>query len=151
MLALRERPAYRYELSATNVGFADWAFRPRGEIARFDESNCAPLPALAGNALDARFRSWRGASGRGYVFSVYDRQSCPAYEQAVVIVASVEPNGARRVIFTGDTGFFPDIVLAGASKTGPADREIEFHMHLLATSAAQRTAVIADLAQAARS
>jgi hypothetical protein len=144
MLALREQPAHRRERPAMNVRPAD-----PSAVARDGEST--PLLALAGGALDGRFRSWRGASGQRYIFSVYDRQSCPAYEHAVTMIATVEPDGERRIIFVGDTGCFPDILLANAARKSPADREIEFHVHLLATSRAQRSAVVADLVQARRS
>jgi hypothetical protein len=110
---------------------------------RFDN---APLTALAGEALGQRFRSWRGRSGKRFVFSVYDLASCPAYEHAVMIVAAASPDGERRVISIADTGSFPDIVLAKAGATGPAHSALELHIHLLAQSRAERLAVIADLA-----
>ena len=44
--------------------------------------------------LRRKYRSWRGRSGRAYMFSVYSPFDCPAYEDAVLIVAS---RGGRRV------------------------------------------------------
>lgn len=118
-----------------------------GEPAgRRRSADSAPLTALAGDALDGRFRSWRGRSGRRYVFSVYDSVSCPAYEHAVMMVAAKTPDGQRRILSIVETGCFPDIVLAkAAAMTGP-DGAPEFHIHLLARSPAERIKLIADLA-----
>jgi hypothetical protein len=111
----------------------------------------APLRALAGGALGARFRSWRGASGRRYVFSVYDQHSCPTFEHAVALIATVGRSGERRAIAVEDTGCFPDISLAKAAARIPSGDACEVHIHLLATSRTERAALIADLSQARRS
>ena len=118
---------------------------------RGDRFDSAPLSVLTGDMLEGRFRSWRGSSGRRYTFSVYDRDSCPAYEHAVMIVAAVLSDHGRRMIFIGDTGCFPEIALSEAAKPRPAEGAIEFHVHLLARSRAERIAVISDLAQPRRS
>jgi len=110
------------------------------------EDDGAPLAALAGEPLDGRFRSWRGRSGRRYVFSVYHPASCPAYEDAVLLAAAVAPDGGRRPLFIGDTGCFPDIVLARGADSAPRGAAVEMHVHLLAGSRAGRDAVLADLA-----
>lgn len=141
MLALHEQLAHS----------GDRARRRSGWSARRENSDAAPLMALAGNALGERFRAWRGASGRRYVFSVYDRQSQPAFEHAVAVAVAVEEDGASRIVLVEDTGCFPELVLARALEGIAVDREIEFHIHLLATSRADRAAVIADLAQPRRS
>jgi hypothetical protein len=129
MLALDEHPAGPSELAARN--------------RRSDAS--APLSALAGEALGSRFRSWRGSSGRRYVFSVYDAQTCPAYENALMIVAEATAEGGRRLISIGDTGCLPDLALAKARRVG-AGAGLEFHVHLLARSRVERIAAISDLA-----
>ena len=106
----------------------------------------APLAALAGESLAKRFRHWRGASGRRYVFSVYDRRCCPAYDDAVLIVAEVDADGERRASFIADTGVLPELVLAQADeRAASAERAVEFHVHLLAATRAERAALIADL------
>jgi hypothetical protein len=132
MLALGEHPTRRSDISARNRGRDD----------------SAPLSALAGDALGGRFRSWRGRSGRRYVFSVYDPLSCPAYEDAVMIVAEAS-DGERRVVSIGETGSFPDIALAKAAGQATSGR-LELHVHLLARSRAERLALIADLAHLRR-
>jgi hypothetical protein len=134
MLALDEQSALRRHPAAGNCRRAD----------------SAPLSALAGDALDSRFRSWRGRSGRRYVFSVYDRLSCPAYEDAVMMVIAAAPEDQQRIVAISLTGCFPGIDLAAAGRLHAADSRIEFHIHLLARSRADRLAVIADLAHLCR-
>ena len=151
MLALHEQLAYPCGQSALEIRPVGWTPRPARFSPSFGEGASAPLRALAGEALAARFRSWRGASGRRTIFSVFDRQSCPAYEHVVAIIAALDPDGERRIMFIGDTGCFPDLALAKAASEIPAASDIEFHFHLLATSRVERAAMIADLAQAGRS
>jgi hypothetical protein len=151
MLALHEQLAHPRAQSALEVQPIGWTPRPARSSAPFHAGASAPLRALAGEALAARFRSWRGASGRRYIFSIFDRQSCPAYEHVVAMIVTRDPDGERRIMFIGDTGCFPELALARAAKEIPVAGEIEFHLHMLATSRAERNAMIADLAQAGRS
>jgi hypothetical protein len=151
MLALQEQlddPRGQSTLGVQPVG---WTSRPARFRASLSESASAPLRALAGEAFAARFRSWRGVSGRRYIFSVFDRQSCPAYEHVVAMIVARDVDGERRIMFIDDTGGFPDLTLAKAVTGIPAEREVEFHFHLLATSRPERAAMIADLSQASRS
>ena len=148
MLALEEQAEYRSDdanlRDGHRTGRASRASRPS---CRFPDS--APLQALAEGGLRAKFRSWRGASGRRYVFSVYDRHSCPAYSDAVLVVASALADGDRKIVFAADTGCFPDMVVAkAAAKFAGA---FEFHVHLLARAPDERRAVIADISHAGRS
>lgn len=114
------------------------------------EADGEPLAALDGDTLSPHFCSWRGASGRRYIVSVYEPQACPAYCDAVLIAVAVGYDGRRRPLAFADTGVFPEPLLARTAKTlanGP-DR-LEFHLHLLAASAAERRAALDDLAAAA--
>ncbi len=125
------------------------AFAMPGESAPWHlrEPESAPLSVLASEGLGGRFRFWRGASGRRFMFSVYASEACPAYDQAVLVGAAVEPDGARRILFIADTGAFPEPVLDRARRTlAKARNKVEFHVHLLALSPRERMAVIADLA-----
>ncbi|MGA2792264.1 MAG: hypothetical protein ABSE69_01835 [Roseiarcus sp.] len=153
MLALQDRAAYRRDRTDAQGQAPGWAARPPGPSLHFREGDdSAPLSALAGDALGAHFRSWRGASGRRYVFSIYGPPSCPAYDHAVIVVAAVDAAGDRTDVFIADTGCFPEIVLASAAaKWTRADAEIEFHIHLLAKSPAERRALISDLSHPPRS
>jgi hypothetical protein len=119
------------------------------------EPESAPLSFLAGERLGARYRFWRGASGRRFMFTVYPSDACPAYDRAVLVGAAVEPDGARRIVFIADTGAFPEPVLDRARAALARIRpRVELHVHLLAESPAERLAVIDDLvspaAEAAR-
>jgi hypothetical protein len=114
------------------------------------ETDGEPLAALIGEGLSPRFCSWRGASGRRYIVSVYDANACPAYCDAVLIAAAVGADGRRRALAFADTGAFPEPLLARALKalSNVAER-MEFHLHLLAASPAERSAALDDLQAAA--
>jgi hypothetical protein len=115
-----------------------------GDAARLVDNR--ELSALAGDSLAGRFRHWRGSSGRRYIFSVYDPDSCPAYDGVVLIGAAIDENNERRIIFVADTGILPDVALARArEKAAACDCAVEFHVHLLASSRRERAAAIADL------
>jgi hypothetical protein len=109
------------------------------------------LAALAGMPFSARFSSWTGVSGRRYVFSVYPASTCPAFCYAVLLAAVRDGPGRLRVVSTRGTGAFPEPVIARAQRElrnfGP---RLEFHLHLLPSSPADRAATIADLAIAPR-
>jgi hypothetical protein len=111
----------------------------------------AALAALAGMPFSARFCSWTGRSGRRYVFSVYPASQCPAFCHAVLLAAVRERPGRPRLVSVRDTGTFPEPVVARAQREfrgfGPG---LEFHLHLLPSSPADRAAIIADLAIASR-
>src|SRR5476649_216980 len=95
----------------------------------------APLAALAGEGLGGRFRYWRGASGRRFMFSVYSSAACPAYDYAVLIGVGIAADGGRQILFIADTGAFPEPVLARARAIlAKAGMRVELHVHVLAES-----------------
>jgi hypothetical protein len=116
---------------------------------RQDRTGGAALAALAGTSIADRFCSWIGSSGRRYVFSVYPAAECPAFRDAVLLAAVRDMTGQRRAVLSRDTGAFPEPVVAKAQRQlmsyGPG---LEFHLHLMAASPAERAATIADLAVA---
>ena len=114
------------------------------------EPDAEPLAALADEALSPRFCAWRGASGRRYIASVYPASACPAYCDAVLIAVAAGADGRRRILAVADTGVFPEPVVArlAATFTPLADR-LEFHLHLLAATPAERRAALDDLSAAA--
>jgi hypothetical protein len=113
---------------------------------RGDSRGGSALAALAGMPLASRFCSWTGLSGHRYVFSVYPASSCPAFCHAVLL-AVVRESSRRRVICVRDTGAFPEPVVARAQRELRAfGLGLEFHLHLLPSSRADRAATVADLA-----
>jgi hypothetical protein len=112
-----------------------------------DGARGSALSALAGTPLAQRFCSWRGLSARRYVFSVYPASDCPAFCDAVMLAAVRDDAGRLRVLSVRDTGAFPEPVVARAERElrayGPG---LEFHLHLLASSPAERAAAVTDLA-----
>jgi hypothetical protein len=112
-----------------------------------DGTGGSALAALAGTLFSSRFFSWAGLSGRRYVFSVYPALACPAYCNAVMLAAVRDGAGRRRVVSVRDTGAFPEPVVARAERELRAfGAGLEFHLHLLASSLAEREATVADLA-----
>jgi len=104
------------------------------------------LAALAGTPLAQRFCSWTGLSGRRYVFSVYRAPDCPAFCDAVLLAAVRDDAGRLRVVSVRDTGAFPEPVVARVERELRAfGARLEFHLHLLASSPAERAAVVADV------
>ena len=121
--------------------------RPEVHGARSEASSA--LRALEDEGFSDRFRNWKGASGRAYIFSVFDAALCPAYCQAVVIAASVDRGRRRVALGFADTGSFPEPKLAQLRRAHQADgRRLEFHVHLLAGTADERRALIRDLESA---
>src|SRR5271156_97550 len=114
-----------------------------------DRIGASGLAALAGTRFAQRFCSWTGQSGRRYVFSVYPASDCPAFCDAVMLAAVRDDAGRLRVVSVRDTGAFPEPVVARAERELRAfGASLEFHLHLLASSPAERAAAVADLALA---
>lgn len=112
-----------------------------------DRPDGAALAALAGMPFSSRFCSWTGLSGRRYVFSVYPASSCPSFCHAVLVAAVRRGPGRPRIVSARDTGTFPEPVVARAQREFRAyGSGLEFHLHLLPSSSAERSATIADLA-----
>ena len=105
------------------------------------------LAALEGMPISSRFCSWGGLSGHRYVFSVNPASECPAFRDAVLLAVVRDMTGQRRVVSVRETGAFPEPVVEKAQRElrafGPG---LEFHLHLLAPSPAERAATVADLA-----
>lgn len=122
-----------------------WLVAPQRRAA----SAASGFAALSQTSLASRFVAWAGLSGRTYVFSVYAPAACPAFCDAILL-AVARDDGERRVLAALDTGVFPEPILARAARElGPRVETLEFHMHLLARSSAERRAALADL-EAAR-
>jgi len=139
----------------SHIGPATQAFSDPPAPAWFESPVCSfgrdcetmGLAALADTPLASRFCAWPGISGRRYVFSVYPSSECPAFCDAVLLAVVRDEMGRRRVVSIVETGRFPEPVLLRAGRDFRAHAaKLEFHMHLLAASAADRAAALADLA-----
>ena len=92
---------------------------------------------------------WR-RSGRRYIASIYEAHACPAYCDAALIAVAANCHGERRIVALADTGAFPEPVVARLAQTlAPAAERLEFHLHLLAATSAERRAALDDLAASA--
>jgi hypothetical protein len=105
------------------------------------------LAGLTGSTLSDRFRSWRGRSGRRYIFSIFrDWDGGAEFREAVVVAAERGPDGGRRILLVDSTETFPELLLQGrALAEARAQGANELHVHLLAASASERRAIVADL------
>ncbi len=110
----------------------------------------APLAGLSSSTLSDRFRSWRGRSGRRYVFSVFRLESglerLPVDAEAVVIAVLHEVDGTRRKLWVAETGDDPHHFFRSDRLRSLAARpDVELHLHLLAVTASDRRAIVDDL------
>ena len=114
---------------------------------RQNKNRGSSLAALDGMPISSRFCSWIGLSGQRYVFSVYSSAECPAFRDAILLAAVRDMMGQRRIVSVRETSAFPEPVVAEIQRElralGPG---LELHLHLLATSPAERAAIVADLA-----
>ncbi len=113
----------------------------------------APLAGLAGSDQSQRFRYWRGASGRRYLFSVFpigSRRSidlCPRFDNAVVLAVKHGAGDEREILCLDQTGTIPDLFFDGQQlRDAVAVGGNEIHVHLLTEHAEGRLAMLRDLA-----
>ena len=124
--------------------------RPSEACARLQASQADPagrgFAALSQSPLTSQFLAWRGASGKSYVVSIYAPADCPPFCDAILLTVARDQAGVRRILAAIDTGAFPEPVVARAERDlGASAEAIEFHVHLLARTAAERRAILADL------
>ena len=111
-----------------------------------DDRGGRECPALSRTPMASQFFSWRGLSGKSYVFTVFAASYCPAFCDVVLLAVARDERGARRILMGLDTGAFPEPVLARAERELSVHADaLEFHVHLLARSLGERRAALADL------
>ena len=149
MIAVRTCEFLRLAAPVPFAGFCEdetpvWAL-PIGPPGNVRSPASAPLAALAGGALAHRFHTWRGASGRRHVVSVFAAADCPDYDEAVFLAVSADTLGNRRILgISGDA----DTAARLCRDNNDNGQSGEIHVHLLAETPASRAAVTADLAAA---
>ena len=107
-----------------------------------------PLAALDRTGLENLFQSWRGASGRRYICSVYPVGEAPAFDCARAIVVAVRKNAeGASIAFVFEPGAQgeSDGLRQWTQKARQYGAE-EWHVHLLAGSEAERAFALRDLA-----
>ncbi len=113
----------------------------------------APLRCLSDGALSARFHKWRGASGRGYICSVFPVRAgeglggLPDFDGAVAIAVARDAQGQRQRLAVLDMRWREEQFCGDLDSVGAALRSgaSEWHIHLLADSEQARKAVITDI------
>lgn len=95
--------------------------------------------------LGEKFRYWRGASGRRYLFSSLPQDAVDDIVDAVVIMTAESAHGSPRIVWAGEID--GDGVRSGRLVADPAGQRLRWHAHFLAPDAAARAVVLADLLQ----
>ncbi len=108
-----------------------------------------PLAALDRTGLEDLFRVWFGASGRRYICSVYPVGAPPAFDCGRAVVAAVrkhakalEPSAEIAFVFQPAADDDLGVWERKARQCGAN----EWHVHLLAETAAARDFAASDLA-----
>lgn len=133
--------ADRCDSGAVNSGFRSpvKAWEPQG--------TSSPLTALFGDPLAARFHGWRGASGKRYVCTVFcDPAEIRDFAAALVLCVARDHDGSRRLVAmaTADDPVRP-AWLDSLAQGRPVRGANEWHVHLIAATAADRAAALEDL------
>ena len=104
-----------------------------------------PAAALRATVLENLFRSWRGRSGRSYIFSVHPVDDEPAFDCGRAVVAAVRatPHSAEIAFLFQPLAGAEDFALW--ARRARACGANAFHVHLLAETQVARAAVAADL------
>lgn len=106
----------------------------------------APVPLGLPHQVPARQHLWRGASGRGYMHSVYSLIECPPLPKATYVLVKREQGGRRRALHVGSgQSDAATLNLAGVRQRGAQLGANEVHVHFAAASDAARTLVLCDL------
>jgi hypothetical protein len=96
-----------------------------------------------------RFWYWRGASGRTYIHSIYSAEACPPLPGAVY-VAVRRGEEERQAIAIGRFPNFWDASVNGLALILDGVEADEIHVHLLARSEREASAVADDLGEGLR-
>ena len=136
-----------FDFGVDNTRFGELSLELRlTDPSRRSASSATAFAALSQTALASRFAPWAGLSGKTYVFSVYTPSACPAFCDAILMAVARNDRGERRILRAVDTGDFPEPILARVvQEVSSLDEQIEFQVHLLARSPAERRAALADL------
>jgi hypothetical protein len=105
----------------------------------------SPLSARALGLAD-RFRYWRGASGRRYLFSAIGADALDDLVNVVVLTTVDGPEGNDRVAWVGEIDENGD--RSGRVIADAAGRARTF-VHFLASTGPERQAILRDLTEAA--
>lgn len=108
----------------------------------------APARISLEAAIGERFLYWYGASGEGYLHTVFTPETCPILDNAGFISVYRDAHGARHVLNIG-------ILSTPGGRAGPMRNQVEHlfsganevHLHLLSSSSTAADKVHDDLAR----
>ncbi len=112
--------------------------------------SAAPAWALSGfNANVAQklaFQFWRGVSGRRYVHTIYDLVTCPRLPACTYVLVRRDASGKRHPLRIGTVSAQAwSLNLAEIRHRAAQLGANEVHAHLIASDAATRSRIAADL------
>ena len=121
--------------------------RLRRAAARDDAAVADQASAFAEGAQRLHF--WRGASGRGYVHTVFGLTACPALPAANYVLVRRDARGRPQALRIGRVAHAaPSLNLAELRYLGASLAADEVHVHLLAADRGEALAIEHDLAAA---
>jgi len=119
----------------------------RPQVASLFAARCLPLACLDRTGMEDWLQSWRGASGRRYICSVYAIGEPPAFDCDRAIVAAVRKGAeGASIVFVFQPG--PEAESDGLREWTEKARQYgadEWHVHLLAGTREERDFALRDL------
>jgi hypothetical protein len=113
------------------------------------QAGSAAARAISPSLLDqapVREHTWHGASGRGYLHSVYSLIACPPLPKACYMLVRRDAKGARAVLHIGlARNDASSANLARIRQRGAQLGANEVHVHFPAATDAARSLVACDL------
>ena len=102
--------------------------------------------AVLPNAEPLSLQFWRGASGKGYVHTVFDLLTCPRLPACTYVLVRRDANGNRRALRIGSVSAEAwSLNLAEIRHRAAQLGANEVHAHLIAAGACARSKVAEDL------
>lgn len=119
------------------------------------QASAVPLGIAAANVLkslgyaaERDFHLWRGASGRGYLHSVFSLYACPEVVNASYLLVRLSPNGRRTILHSGLTASnCGSLNLAEIRRLAARLGANEVHVHQVAICNETRRSIDNDLSR----
>lgn len=103
------------------------------------------LASLADTGLAHLFQNWRGLSGRRYICSVYEVKDAPVFDPAQAVVFAVRSAQGGAEILFASAGIADEVEFSRRRAQAERVGATHWHVHLLASTPAEREAAIADV------
>ena len=116
------------------------------DIASNDQSHCAAIDLAVGADIDKRFCYWKGASGAGYIHTVYSLVDAPELPTVNYVLVYRDKAGRRHPLRIGRTHETSgSLNLADIRYRAARLGANEVHVHLISETSRDRALVECDL------